>query len=383
MRWTTMVVAGFLIAQPAHLAAQTGPRLELGPPDLEIGGYEADPEALIGELGGVLLLPDGGLVVGDRIALHLKVFGPDGRFVRSVGRSGAGPGEYDYLLQMDWCGPGELWVEDANSRVHRYSESLELLDTEIVSRDAIGGGLGYRWDCHPNGLVMATGWGDPRSNFKPGYFAATAPVALLRGPEVIRDFGPRLSSERIGSVRDDGTPSGSGPHPLGHTTVVAVGSERVYLGAGRDYEIEVYDLEGTPLPPLRWDGPTLEYDPALVQRLEDEAVARAPEARRAGLRRWWADVPALQSVPAYDRIVVSDDDQVWVRQFVRPDDAGEAWVVFGADHRPIGRLTLPPRSTLWEVKGGRVVYSTLDEFDVPTIRVAPVRRLPDSSQARS
>ncbi len=268
----------------------------------------------------------------------------------------------------------ELSVFDADARVHRYDVDMELISTALYSLDAVGGGRGYQRDCNPQGYVVATGWGDPRAQSKPGYFVATAPVVLFRGMEVVHDFGERLSSERVGTTAPDGTLTGSGPHPFGRETVVALGHDRVYLGSEESYEIEVYDLTGAPLEPIRWSGPALDYDHDLIDRLTEAAIDRAPERSRRAVRTWYRDLPELDQVPAYDRIVVSDEGQVWVRQFVRPGSSGVTWVIFSHAQELIGQLTLPPRSTLWEVRGDRVVYSTPDEYDVPVVRISRVER---------
>lgn len=370
------LMAGLLLAtvgSPA-LRAQAAPAWRLAPPDFEVGGAAADPDYELAELGGVTLLPGGNVVIGDRIAPFLKVFDARGAFLHDLGAFGKGPGEYEYVYEMDWCAPDELSVFDVDRRVHRYNEEMAFLSTDLESLEAIGGGTPYHGDCHPNGLRIATGWGDFRAQFEPGLFEATAPVVLLRGQQVVRDFGVRLSSQRMGSTGPDGAPTGSGPHPFGRATVVGLGTERAYIGAGERYEIEVYDLTGDPLPPLRWEGPSLEYDTDLVDRLGERAVSGAPERSRPALRRWYAELPELDQLPAYDRILVSDTDEVWVREFANPGTGGEEWVIFGADHGLAGRLSLPPRSTLWEVRGDRVVYSVLDEFDVPIVRISRIER---------
>jgi len=356
------------------LEGQSAPQWRLAQTEFEVGGVAAEGDYALAMLGGVAVLENGNVVVGDRVEPFLKVFGPDGVFLRDVGRFGSGPGEYEYVYEMDRCAPGELSVFDVDRRVHRYAGDMEFVSTDLVSLDAIGGGVAYKRDCHPNGLQIVTGWGDLLTQFQPGLYEATAPVVLLRGQVIVRDFGERLSSERLGGVRSDGSPSGSGPHPFGRATVVALGSSYVYIGAGEGYEIEVYDLDGNPRPPIRWNGPSLEYDGDLVEQLGARAVSEAPERSRPRLRRWYAEMPGLDQLPAYDRILVSDSDEVWVRQFVRPGSTGEEWVVFAADHTLTGGLSLPPRSTLWEVHGGRVVYSILDDFDVPVVRISRIER---------
>lgn len=370
----TIALSLVLVAVTTPLEAQAPPPWKLAAPDFEVGGFAADSDYELARLGGVTLLDNGNVVIGDRIAPFLKVFDPNGEFIRDLGRFGQGPGEYEYVYEMDWCAPGELSVFDVDRRVHRYSEDMTFVETKLVSLSAIGGGVGYERDCHPNGFQVVTGWGDIGAQFRVGLFEATAPVVLLKDEEVVRDFGERLSSQRLGTARADGSPSGSGPHPFGRATVVALGTQKVYIGDGEAYEIEVYDLSGNPLPSLRWNGPSLDYDKALVEQIGARAVSQAPEDARPALRRSYAEMPELDQLPAYDRILVSDTDEVWVRQFVKPGSVGEEWVVFGTNHELAGRLRLPPRSTLWEVRGDRVVYSVLDELDVPIVRISRLER---------
>ncbi|MCA9737094.1 MAG: hypothetical protein KC645_05675 [Gemmatimonadetes bacterium] len=363
-----------ILLAPQAARAQTPAEWRLAPPVFEVGGVAAGPEAEFANLGGVTLLDNGNVVIADRVDPFLKVFDPTGRHLRDLAHKGEGPGEYQYVLSLDWCAPGELSVFDVDRRIHRYTGDMELVGTRSVTLEAIPGGAAYQQDCHPNGYHVVTGWGDLQRQFKVGLYEATAPVVLLRDQVVVKDFGERLSSQRLGLVGPDGAPTGSAPHPFGRATVVALGSEKVYLGDARDYAIEVYDLSGGALPPIVWDGPPLRYDRALVDRLAEQAIAAAPERSRARLRRSYRELPDLDQLPAYDRILVSDEDEVWVRQFVRPDAVGEDWMVFDAAHALVGRLRLPPRSTLWEVREGNAVYSILDEFDVPVVRVSRIER---------
>lgn len=371
-------VAGLVIAVltigPAPLEAQSPGEWQLALPEFEVGGLVSDPDYQLADLGGVTLLENGQVVIGDRVEPYLKVFDSNGGFLRSEGRYGKGPGEYEYVYEMDWCAPDVLSVQDVNRRVHRYTEEMEFISTELISFEAIGGTVAYNSDCHPNGFRIVTGWGDRQADFKEGLFETTAPVILLRGEQTVWDFGERLGSQRLGTVSADGSPRGSGPHPFGRATVVALGSDRVYMGDGAAYEIEVYDLNGNALPSIRWTGPSLAYDSDLVSQLAEEAISEAPERARSQLRRWYAEMPELDQFPAYDRILVSDGDEVWVRQFVRPNSVGEEWVIFGPAHELLGRLRMPPRSKIWEVRGDRVVYSVLDEFDVPTVRISRIVR---------
>lgn len=364
----------FLAAGCAEPSVDTAAEWTLGSRTFEVGGVGAEAGYTLTDLAGVTPLANGHVLVADRQPPFLKVFASDGTFLRSLGTKGSGPGEYEFVYDLDWCEPDGISVRDVGGRVHRYSGSLEFTSTELVRFDALVNGTPYAQDCHPNGLRVVTGWGDLSEQFAEGYYRATAPVLLLEGQEIIHDFGSRLSSERIGTVRSDGSPSGSGPHPLGRATVVALGSDRVYVGNGEAYEIEVYDLTGSPLPHLQWEGPSLAFTDDIIVRYADEVAAEADEGDRARARERAMELPSLGQLPAYDRLLVSDVDELWVRQFVRPGDADEVWIVFDSSGERVGRLRLPRGSTLWSVRDTEVVYSVPDDFDVPMVRIEAVER---------
>jgi hypothetical protein len=85
-----------------------------------------DPETQLGEVfyppvptpaGGVVLLD-----TKDLRGVQLKEFGADGRFVRTIGRGGDGPGEYGQLGRIAYtvAGDGSVLVRDGRVKVIRY-----------------------------------------------------------------------------------------------------------------------------------------------------------------------------------------------------------------------------------------------------------------------
>lgn len=363
---TTIAVVA-LLAVPSVARSQLPEWRLAAEPEAEFGGFSADVDASLSELGGVRRMPDGRYVAGDPIAKHLQVFGPTGEWEQTIGREGQGPGEYEYVLEMHRCAPGELWVFDASARVHRYSDSLEFLGTERRSYPALGGRTAYEQACWPTGYEVVTGWGN-FEQMKLGYFESRAPVLLLRDGEVVHDFGIWLSSERIGTATSDGSLGGSGPHPLGRKTCVAIGTRRVYIGDAEDPRISVFDLDGNPVGTLAWDGPPQEYSPAVVDRFVEIQMANAPEGRRAAWRRFYEDLPELDRLPAYDRIFVDTRDRVWVREYAPPGSRRARWVIFAEDREPLAALYMPREARIWDVVEDIVVYSVKDEFDVPVVR---------------
>src|SRR4051794_18935210 len=64
-------------------------------------------------IGLARLGPDGRVYVLDRVDRAIRVFDPTGRLVGTIGRRGAGPGEFQSINSFGWVGD-TLWVMDGS-----------------------------------------------------------------------------------------------------------------------------------------------------------------------------------------------------------------------------------------------------------------------------
>lgn len=84
---------------------------------LVIGAEEADStEYLFGSLTSVVPGPDGHIYVADRQTSNIRVFDPSGTYVRTLGRRGEGPGEFERIETMAFDASDYLLVWDASLR---------------------------------------------------------------------------------------------------------------------------------------------------------------------------------------------------------------------------------------------------------------------------
>ena len=337
-------------------------------PIFEVGGLTDDLDYALSEVVGGTRLADGRVVIADRLWYGLKMYSPEGELLRSVGGEGEGPGEYEYIRGMGRCAAGMVVGYDLHWDENLYSEDLEFMGTRSAHNEVLGSGP-YQSDCNEGGFVLATGWGDRGAHFSAGYFVATAPVVLTHDAQLVHHFGDRLSSERVGSVGPDGSPSGSGPHPFGRQTSVALGPTRAYVGDAADYMVEVYDLTGGRLPDIAWTGPDLRLTSNDFAVLVARAVADAAPSDQPRIRRYYSNLPELERFPAYDRLLTDRVGNLWVRYFPRTRAQTLDWVVFDSNGSKIGEVSLPLRTTLLEAGADYLLVSELDDFDVPTVRV--------------
>ncbi|MBL8961552.1 MAG: hypothetical protein JNJ98_16955, partial [Gemmatimonadetes bacterium] len=89
-------------------------------PLVRIGGAGGTGPTELAQVLGVARLRDGRVVIADGGSTELRVFAPDGSFLRSIGRKGLGPGEFDGILFM-LRSHDTLVVHDRQSRLQIYT----------------------------------------------------------------------------------------------------------------------------------------------------------------------------------------------------------------------------------------------------------------------
>jgi hypothetical protein len=81
-----------------------------------VGTADGPPETTFyGPLASVTVGPFGNIYVLEAQAPAIKVFAPDGTFLRKFGRAGRGPGELSSPAAMGWDSTQRLWIADAFS----------------------------------------------------------------------------------------------------------------------------------------------------------------------------------------------------------------------------------------------------------------------------
>ena len=90
---------------------------------LRIGSLDDTCEAF-GKVMSLAVDGDGRIYVADSQASDIRVFSPQGECVRTLGRSGEGPGEFRMLAGIVWQPPGFLWAIDSVGERFTVFDSL-------------------------------------------------------------------------------------------------------------------------------------------------------------------------------------------------------------------------------------------------------------------
>lgn len=309
----------------------------------------------LGRLSGVAMDAAGVVYVSDQADSRVWVFGADGRSLRSIGRKGRGPGEFERPTGIAIGPDGRLYVRDIThvSRFGPDGESKRLTRLEGSFLSPMLGDwaslLATRFDrdghlFHPKFNVMdrakRTGWflrytlaGELRDSLEvPAFPRAPALTAYVR----IDANGGRML-QGLNHVPFA---------PLPAWDVTPRGT--IIFGDGETYTLTETDRTGrvvreyrravAPQPiPARERRDSLA---ALGARLDSITVSWSqvfgvPESVRA------RELP--EHYPPYMAVYAGEDGRIWVRRWVANDERRTVFDVFDADGRFSRVVELPRR----------------------------------------
>lgn len=359
-------------------------------PDLRIGRFEGEDHYMFGNVVSLAVGPDGSMYAMDRQVPALRKFGPDGRYIATFGRDGAGPGEYrrpDGGLAT--LPDGRVVLRDpANGRLQVYAPTGEPLATIPIrgnfntSNNMIVDTAGRVYTqvlLDPEARV--TEWRHGLAGYDPDTGEAVDTVAAPTWDfDRSRLVAQRVSPEGGTSTSVNGVPFSPDAEwafsPLGYM----VG------GVSTRYAIDQYLPDGRVLRIER------DAEPVAVQGAEKQ---NAEERARANMRSvqpdWkWNGPPIPDHKPAFEGVWVGKDGRLWIRvpqpgepipaEEIEEPDPGDpnarpplrwreplAFDVFEPDGTYLGLVHAPRGFSLWPspvFDGDHVWAIVRDELDV-------------------
>ncbi|MGE0555214.1 MAG: hypothetical protein AB7R55_17425 [Gemmatimonadales bacterium] len=279
-----------------------------------------------------LAVDDGGRVyVADQKPATIKVFGPDGRFVRSNGREGKGPGEFAVAFLGLW--KDRLVVHDPRS------SRTSVFDTAGAFLTSWNSACCYWTDIQVDsaGLVYI-----PSPNFD----RSRDDGPRTRNPWVRYDFEGKVVDTLWVPFRESDRnwtlSGGSGGNRMmmqlsvpytPQFNVALHPSGGFVVGWGDGYEIarSPSGLDTTLLIRREWSAPPIPEErrlAAIEQQVAGINRGGAGQFDEATLRSVFklADVPS--EAPAFETLSVDRDGNVWARQLLASDSTRTTWDVF-------------------------------------------------------
>ena len=325
---------------------------------------------------GVTRLPTGGVVIASALRNNVQFFDERGRHVKSIGRKGQGPGEFDGVDVLRRVGD-TLVVTDMRDAIHRFtldgryvrSEQVTATNERLHGFFANGDRLvglqraeqirEGRWQQAQEDLVRITA----RSRVPLGRFPTQELTRASGGQLKGNVYSPR---NRVAVLRDGFCAGYAGSATFGCSD-----------GSGRRLWTRTLD----------------NASPVAVTKAVEEAYFNeiytvnvgSPRAMLDDQVRWArARVTFAKSLGVYGAMLAARDNAVWVGPPSTDDwrrtnpnplpERSTRWRVYSASGEATANVTLPPRFYLLEAGADHVVGVTKDEDDLEVVLVYSLRK---------
>jgi len=310
--------------------------------ELRIGAATGAPEYQFGRIANYQALSDGRIVVLDGMERHLRFFSSDGRYERTVGREGQGPGEFGSGAVWLNLGPGDTLVvlDRANRRGNVIAPDGTWL--ESFSTEPRAGYYNFGWrSSSATGRLISTQSPLPQSD---GTLSDTLDIVLARGVrgEILDTLARVPSWLTFISAEDVAVPQ---HYRLfwGHYLC----DDDLVLSRRDQYRFHWYDAEGTLnriISLAREPLAMTEKDRSVFIERWDEYLhdIGVPAERAAEIR---SSVRFGDTYPAFTRFTCGPAGTLLVQRVrpVRDLDVQEQKEI------PLGSFSVPPGSLEWDV----------------------------------
>ena len=307
----------------------------------------------------------GRVYVGDRFIKSVVVLDDSGRFVRHVGRQGAGPGEFSFVQDLDILPGDSLAVYDIeHGRLTVFDpDSFAVARTLLLGSSVPAlGRPPFRVLLFPVQRRIVAIYLPP---FRPGqdprqdYRQRQVVHVLNWGGELVQQAVLELPGPQQLVRRSSGA-VGIALFPFGETARIAAGpGGLLYYGRGDSLDIRMFDLSGTQVGRYTRQ----HQSPRITEDDLRWASTRVSEMFRETLRE-----AAPQRWPAFRQFAVDDAGRMWIG-LETPRGHPTMWRVVERQGRDVCQGALPEDLEVKLVRADRLYGVLPDALDVPRIVV--------------
>jgi hypothetical protein len=337
-------------------------------PLVTIGSLDGPDEEILFQVQAAVRLDDGRIVLGDNGTMELRFYDAAGRHLFSRGGEGEGPGEFQWISTI-WPAADSLFVFDIRlMRVSVYSLSGELGRSYRVAQTSDGGyrrPIGLFSNRHllveqyPSGSVTGTGFYRDTATY-----ALYSPVGTPWGT-----LGRLAGSENYRGRQGETTFVTEAP--FGRKPSIIAAGERLIYGSGDSYEIQIFSANGVFERIIRRPVPNPELTAAEIDVYREEEFS--PDAHPI-----WQDLYARmefpETKPAYGRLVVDTEGNIWVAEYTHRFIDPGTWDVFDPEGVYLGSVETPDFGRVFEIGSDYVIGVWADELDMEQVKVYRLMR---------
>lgn len=350
-------------------------------PDLEIGGIDAEEPYALYRVTDAIRLADGRIVVGSSASDDVRWFDPAGVHIRSSGRTGDGPGEYQSVSLLLRGRADSLLVVDATTRrlsvldpAGDFVRAIHVGEAAVIPR-VVG-----RFD---DGSLLAA----PALIMRPEELVGAdevmrPPFTLVRiAPDgaIADTLGEFPGAERIIRITTSNGQLASVniiQLPFAKSPTFAVSGDDVYVGSQDAAEITVHGIDGALRRIVRTGRSPERVTEAHLDAQFREQLEAMPDEMRSQFEAQGreSDLPHGEFVPPYGEIRTDHDGNLWVSDYDDPTDPPGHWTVYDPTGAVAARILLPDRFRPFDIGPDWILGRYLDDLDVEYVRLYRIVR---------
>lgn len=351
-------------------AVSAAPEWKIGPPVLRIGENPSDESTQLHNAGLPVRLGDGRIAVPND-QKEIRYFSPEGKFLRSAGQRGQGPGDFRQLWAIYAVADDSIVAFDS------------YRDANQVSRFSVFGPDGryvraFQQRASPDAAMLPDRT-MPRlasdrkrhidalnSNFV-GVLVDTSLVVRTR-PNDVTDTLMRIPAS---PSRYLGGGNWGGELNLTASPYVAAGGGGIVAAFGGSFDLYWFDADGKPLRTISVGMPVTRVSEQMKQRVQAiraKTAASRPRLRsEAGPGR--LEPMYMPTLPVISRLRMDRLGRLWVRRWVFDDEPVAEWIVFTSAGNPVARVKFPTTFTFHDAGADWVLGRYTDEDGVQSVRM--------------
>jgi hypothetical protein len=309
--------------------------------DLTIGGEGGGAESVLNRPQDLKVDSQGNIYVLDWGDVDIKVFSPDGRLLRTIGKKGQGPGEFDIPAYFVLSADGRIFLLSGR----QYQISV-LGDTGTYLSSFKVDGFCHGLAVDGQNRVYYSQLLSPEPSGGEEFQLIQNRMALFRTDEKGQertDLGEYLDVtmlQKVQRVGEGGTVTSMTSGESYKTSWLVGPDGRVYLGYNKEYRLDVYDPD--------WK--------LLFRFGRDFTPIRHPEYKPDGAHP--------EFYPAFSdwRKFFDDQGNLWLEQYVEEGVKDHVFDVFSPDGIYLSQVRVPQALLL--VRGDKAysIIRTEDEF---------------------
>lgn len=298
--------------------------------EIAIGGNNAPPEEAFSLVSDICVGPDDRIYIADMKSSEIRIFDKSGKFIRTFGRKGQGPGEFILLSFLSFChSTNELFVQDRMRGLFfdsngNYLKSIPLqINYATVKCDGQG---------NLRGLIQVRANNGDKEELR--YFNEKGKPEKLIAQTPIHDNLNPFQPVLTWCIRRDGT---------------------IIEGYSETYQFSIHNLDGTVARQIIKDS-----DPIEVTAEWREAFLKNRRLSSAPYR-----IPRYQ--PAYSSIFSDEKGWIFIGTLKKASNPKQSiFDIFDHDGHYLNKVSWPMGACM--IENGKLYSIESDEEDYPIVR---------------